>query len=138
MRRTLYNSACILLILTFGINALAMHYGWYPRIHGFDKLMHTLGGAASAILLAAFFTKKLFSKAPRSIFWNIVFAALLIGIGWEVFEYIVQFLIKGANLANPLDSLGDVFFDVIGAMFGAHFVLSIKKRYTTTNDSSRK
>lgn len=137
MRRTLYNSACILILLTFAINALAMRYGWYPQIHGFDKLLHTLGGATSVVLLAAFFTKRLFQKPTATIFWNIVLGALIIGVCWELFEYAVQFLIKGATLARPIDSLGDILFDVIGAMFGARFVLSIKKRYTTTNDKRK-
>ncbi len=60
---------------------------------------------------------------------TILLFVLILGFGWEVFEYVVQSVIKGTQLANFSDSIKDMFMDLLGGVIASYFVLRRLKRY---------
>jgi hypothetical protein len=50
--------------------------------------------------------------------------SLVVGFGWELYEYAVQMIIPGAEIASPLDSLSDLFFDTAGGLVAALYIVS--------------
>jgi hypothetical protein len=65
---------------------------------------------------------------------TVLLFVLIVGIGWEFFEYGVQNLIKGSpQLANIPDSIKDVLMDIIGGKIASFFVLRVIKRYNRTH-----
>ena len=53
-----------------------------------------------------------------------IISSFVIGFGWEIYEYIVQMLVPAANIASPLDSVSDLFFDTAGGAAAAIYLLS--------------
>ncbi len=106
------------LAFIFIVNLLATYFHWYSAMWWFDMPMHFWGGYAVGILGLLFFMHS-FRRHPgqqrtyaRTALGGMVFV-LVIGAGWEGFEYIVQYG-TGSVLANPMDSLADIFFDIAG------------------------
>ncbi len=72
--------------------------------------MHFLGGLwLGFIFLYIFFVKEYSLKT----FFSILFLVLVVGIGWEVFEVIVNKTTVQDSF-NYLDTLSDIFFDLSG------------------------
>ena len=132
MKKYLYIRGFLILVLVFILHTTAMYRGWYAMYYGFDKVMHTLAGIAVGIVIAAFYIKRIAPMNQKQLWWFLLFGVFLIGFGWEVFEYAVQFFIKDVQLAYPIDSLGDLLFDIVGGMIGTTFVVSAKRRYNST------
>ena len=133
MYQRLVKKALLLGIIIFVVNLLANTFYWYTSIFGFDKFMHTLGGVFIVLIVAAFYTRELQTKEKSEIFVSLVLAAFVVGLMWEYYEYVVQAFIKGVQLANITDSIGDLIFDSIGGIVGAFFVIFSNKRYNTIN-----
>lgn len=92
--------------------------------------MHTLGGLFLAMFGATIFSEKIKQNSQTYTFLLLSSIVFFIGFGWELFEYIVQFTIKGSvQLANIPDSVSDMVCDVIGGVLGFFFVLIQKRRY---------
>ena len=51
----------------------------------------------------------------------LLLGVVIIGIGWEVFEYIFNNLIGGLTF-NLLDTVSDISFDIVGALVGIFLV----------------
>lgn len=75
-------------------------------------IMHFLGGFW--IGLASFYTFSLQSVSDKLIF-KILLLVLFIGLGWEVFEILVND-VMAQNSFNFLDTLSDIFFDLSGGL----------------------
>lgn len=94
--------------------------------------MHFWGGAW--VLFMLIYIKYLFFKKDFSVnivdtiknYYFIFFMVLVVCVGWEVFEYIVNEY-TNALIMSPLDSISDIFFGVSGALFAWLFLL--KKKY---------
>lgn len=116
----------------FAVNTLAIFFYLYNALWWFDMPMHFWGGAW---LMIAVLASRLWIRPeggvgdPMLVTRHTFFIALLlvfaIGAAWEGFEYIVQYY-TGAGLANPLDSMSDMAFDMSGALF-AWLYLHTKK-----------
>ena len=94
------------------INFLGNKFYWYSSVWYFDMIMHFLGGFW--VGLAYFY---IFS--PQSISLKLIFkillAVLFIGIGWEVYEILVNDILA-QNPFDFLDTLSDIFFDLFGGL----------------------
>ena len=75
-------------------------------------IMHFLGGFW--IGLASFYIFSLQSISDKLIF-KILLLVLFIGLGWEVFEILVND-VMAQNSFNFLDTLSDIFFDLSGGL----------------------
>ena len=76
--------------------------------------MHFLGGFWIGLVSFYLFLPK---NNYFNSFLKILLFVLLVGIGWEVFEILVNDVIT-QNLFNYLDTISDLFFDLAGGTFG--------------------
>lgn len=117
-------------VLGIGIllsNALANKLYLYVSIPWFDMVMHGLGGVFIAVTVGALLINN--SYRPREQLVMILLAVFIIGLGWEYYEYLVQFFVKAVDLAKIPDSISDLICDMIGGTLGATFVILLQKRY---------
>lgn len=116
MLQTLRKKLLFIILIVWGLNALAHKFYWYSSIWWFDMPMHFLGGyflGLLMLLVVAYTDKNTSNKEKLTIVLLGVFA---IGVMWEGYEYAIQIL-TGSQLANPLDSMSDLFFDMAGGTF---------------------
>ncbi len=105
-----------LLMLVFSIfvlNYLAMEFHWYSSVWYFDMSMHFLGGLWLGLVSIHLFSLE--NTSFHSIL-KIFFMVLFIGIGWEIFEILIDKFIT-QNPFNFADTISDLFFDFIGGFF---------------------
>ncbi len=129
-QKKLFYEAAWLVFSIFMLNSLASYFYWYASIWWFDMPMHFLGGLWIGLLsLSVLGTSKFFPKLKKATFFKIclstILLVLLIGLFWEIFEYSVQGFL-GLVLANPLDSLSDVMFDLAGGLSACVYALMSK------------
>ena len=90
--------------------------------------MHFLGGLwASTFLLWLIYERSGVKKSARGVFFSAIFISIVIGLGWETFEYV------GGVIELPkeiLDSSSDMVMDILGgivAFFYSKKHLVVKK-----------
>lgn len=134
-RSSLAKKSLFTVLLIAGLHFLAETFYWYVSIWYFDNLMHFLGGLFLSLFSATVLYNYLKNKNSRETFFLIMFFVILIGIGWELFEYAVQFFIKNSHrLADITDSFFDMVFDILGGALGILFVLKSKSRYNIKHE----
>ncbi len=125
--------------LIFIFHSAALYYFLYWRIPWLDNVMHFLGGAWLAFAAAwfVFYSKKakdIRLPAPVFLIAAVSFAAL-VGVGWEIFEFCVDFVtgkgaVAGFNQIGLQDTMGDLFFDLLGGLLaGLAFIRGFKKEF---------
>lgn len=129
MYRRLIIFSAILGSILFTFNFIANKFYWYTSITPFDMYMHTLGGIFVAVVAGAFLSKDTIFADNKKLFIILSLFVFIVGLGWEYYEYIVQFYIKGVHLADLNDSISDLLCDMLGGVIGFFFVLIFKKRY---------
>jgi hypothetical protein len=100
------------MLLMFLIDKGANKFYWYNSIWYFDMIMHFLGG-----VWVGFFFIYIYSPSHlnnKSVF-KIASSVLLIGLSWEVFEFVVNNVI-GRVPFNSFDSISDIFWDMVGGL----------------------
>ncbi len=129
MYRRLIICTAVAGITLLAINTLASALYWYDAIWWFDMGMHALGGVFVALLGGSLVVRQLRVLTGRESLIVILLLVFIIGLGWEYYEYIVQYYVKGVQLAHVSDSISDLICDMIGGSVGALFVILLKKRY---------
>lgn len=107
----------VLLVLLAVLNGLAYKYYWYWRHVWADVPMHFLGGLAFGSLAVWF-------AGGRRIFWPLLGVLLLVGIGWELFEFKFSHFLPYKVVFKTLpiwergaaDTFSDILFDVLGGL----------------------
>ncbi len=117
LRKTAY-----LFVFMCILNILAIKGLWYYLFWYFDMPMHFLGGLASVFLLAYWFYGKF---SGSDFIWQILCLVLVVGIGWEIFEYIFLNWYGGEQF-KILDSLSDMCFDMAGGIIGVIYLKNKK------------
>jgi len=118
--------ASLLLILLAGLNILASRYFWYWQWWWFDLLMHSTGGLAIGLVVNA-----LTWRNGEAVAWwkPLVLAAtsaLIIGLGWELFEFTLDRSARLAVVVKSMktlqlgwyDTVTDLLLGVIGSIVG--------------------
>lgn len=136
MKHSLSKKACLLVISILILHLLAYQFYWYASMWWFDMLMHTLGGVFLGLIGGVLLSRYISSAHTATIFGTILLFVFIVGFGWEVFEYVVQALIKTTSIANIPDSISDLLCDLSGGVISIYFVLRAKKRYNTGNANS--
>ncbi len=119
----------LLIFVIFFLNLVASKFYWYSLLWWFDMPMHFLGGVwlGLASVWFYFFGRK-HKPMPEINVSRIVkisiISSFVIGLGWELYEYIVQIIVPIANIASPLDSVSDLFFDIAGGAVAAIYLLT--------------
>lgn len=122
MREKLFRNLTWLVVLIFIVNYFANKFYWYYSIWWFDMPMHFSGG----LWLGAVYvwwrlrgdTKVTLDKStwPSVVGW-----VLLVGVGWEVFEYFfINYM--ALNAFDLLDTLSDLFFDLLGGCLAVWYL----------------
>jgi uncharacterized membrane protein YjdF len=99
-------------------NSVASLLHWYYFVWWFDMPMHFLGGFFTALIgmtLGFRFFRATYQVNPNKAILLIVLLVVIIGVGWELYELVVQ-NISGTRLVTALDSVSDVFFDLAGGL----------------------
>lgn len=120
-------SAIIIFIIAI-LSIFAAKYYLYWVLPWFDVMMHFLGGAFVAYALVAVIPRR-FYDADKNYFYfgRLLMAVLIVGISWELFEYI--FNIQDTLSRQHIDDTGlDLLMDVLGAI-GAGLSLKYLKKY---------
>lgn len=129
LRKHLFKKFAILLFILFIANSLASKFYWYDSFHGFDKVMHFVGGIVGSLFLSWFYYKKFTNLLDK----KRVFKMILINSGifllaaflWEVLEFSVQDIFNvGHLLASPKDSVGDLAFGLLGSLVGITYFMN--------------
>jgi hypothetical protein len=128
--KKLLRYACALVVFIWIVNTLANKFYWYSAMWYFDIPMHIMGGVFLCLLFGALFFKKLLVLDTRDSLVAVLLGVLIVGLGWEFFEYTVQAFSKGSlQIANLPDSIKDMAMDMVGGSFASIFVLKALKRY---------
>jgi len=122
------NFSLLLVLLIYFIflsDVIANHFFLYWRFWWFDMLMHFLGGLWIAWL--GYYLFSLSNYLPKifkrySIFIITFFSVLIIGVLWEIFEYITKVSLRQDNYI--LDTYLDLLMDTLG--WGLAYVLLLK------------
>ncbi|OGI95388.1 hypothetical protein A2917_02390 [Candidatus Nomurabacteria bacterium RIFCSPLOWO2_01_FULL_42_17] len=114
MERTkLVKPLICLILLILAVNFLANKFYWYSALWWLDVLMHFLGGFWIGLLYLYLFSPKNISRALIS---RTLFFVLLVGVGWEVFEILVNEVLA-QNSFDYLDTLADLILDLSGGLY---------------------
>jgi len=116
--KTLVPEIVTLAVLVGAGHLLFERYSFYYLIPKLDMLMHLLGGILiGLIVLKVFFTGKRAKIAHDhkvSTALLVLIGVMIVGVGWEVFEYGVG-LTPFYKVATQ-DTFSDLFFDAAGAL----------------------
>ncbi len=99
-----------LILFIFVVNLIALKLYWYSLIWYFDMPMHFLGGAWLSFTTIWLFKISNFDKKT---IWTVFFWVILVGAGWEMFEFVVDHRV-GTGGFNIIDTLSDICFDLAG------------------------
>jgi len=127
MRATVLTIFTTLTLLILQI--LASIFSWYEKFAFFDVIMHFLGGlwATSFITYIASRYQGFYFLREKNIinFVNMVALVLFLGVLWEFFEFGLEYfsghLFTLSQRDYYTDTLSDIFFDMVGAIFGTLF-----------------
>ncbi len=121
------------IILLSIVNYLARPFYWYYLIWWFDIPMHFWGGVVVLFLVLYIFYSRIsrFSKVP---FLYLILSVFIVGVGWEVFEYIVNNVIAGQAF-SLFDTISDICFDVAGGCV-AFLSITFKKQVSNMNTTA--
>lgn len=127
-RKKLFIRIATLIFLIFVFNALALWLHWYSALLWLDIPMHILGGFWLGLFFIWLFSFKeievfedFLNKKNFKFFLKILFFVLIIGILWEVFEFMINESIT-RNLFDTIDTFSDLVFDLLGAIFSIYYV----------------
>ena len=113
-----YASALALVVLLFVGVFVSEQLNWYDQYPEFDSVLHFLGG----FIVAWFVGHFLAHQSPRTYVTRIGLAVLVIGVLWEIAEYLAGVILPHDSIiyiyfhggALP-DTLLDLFLDMLGA-----------------------
>jgi hypothetical protein len=115
MRKTLPPFIALVVVLLAVLHYAAVVFYLYWVYWWFDIMMHFLGGISIGLFLYWFFYRSAIVSPPRMSFWAfIVGGTILIGVAWEIFEYVMHFTYTSRE-SYVLDTSLDLLMDVLGA-----------------------
>ena len=124
-RALFFLQAAVILVIGV-VHVAALRWSLYWHFIWLDLPMHFLGGAWVALISVWF----LGLRHYRVRFFPILFAVLLVGIGWEIFEHLAGVPVEDNFV---LDTSLDLFMDLFGGICG--FLLARRLAHVDTLDS---
>ncbi len=117
----------ILIVIIAFLNYIALENFLYWRFWWFDILMHFLGGFWVSLTALWLFYFSSFVKNYRKnlidIFIISLTSVLVVGIGWEVFEFVIETSFSNNYVA---DTILDLIMDVVGSLVITFLLLKTK------------
>ena len=114
--KDLFRKLSSLVIFIFLTNFVANKLHLYYSIWWFDMVMHFMGGAWLGLVFVWFESKKnLPIILNSSLVLKVVAWILLVGIGWEFFEYyFINYMAQ--NNFDIIDTMSDLVLDLSGGL----------------------
>lgn len=106
-----------LIVLIFLLNFIASKFYWYSSVWFFDMFMHFLGGFWLGMVSLWFLN---YGEISLKNVFSVIFFVLLIGLGWEFFEIIINNSFAKDKF-DLFDTLSDVCFDLSGGFFSVFY-----------------
>lgn len=118
-------ASCAVLVLVAVLHLLAIEHDWYFYFWWFDIMMHFLGGLWVGLITSAYLISPKNVLFPRSrsfgsLYMPIFIIALIIGVGWELFE-LLGGIMHLSDRGYLFDSVKDLLNDSLGGLVGATF-----------------
>lgn len=117
--KDLFRQQAYLVIFIFLANFLANRFHLYYSIWWFDVFMHFTGGVWLGMVFVWFLKKR---NLPMTFDFSFIFKLtawlLLVGIGWEVFEFYFINHMAGYSF-DRFDTVSDLLLDVSGGVLVA-------------------
>ena len=131
MKDRLLSYSLVAVIAIAVVNAIATYFYLYWTVWWFDNISHFLGGLAMGLFTFWIFRRGYPLFQPLG--WVrlvsvIIFFVLIIGVGWEIFEYL--FDLAGPQIGETYwqDTTYDIIADTLGAIV-ASIIIYKKKLY---------
>ena len=128
-RKKLLTILAYLIFFIFILHFAATKFYWYYSLWYLDIIMHFLGGIWIGLASIYIFQPKEFFFSTTL---KILFVVLLVGIGWEIYE----FLVNDTLAQNPMDfpdTFSDLFFDLFGGFCAILYTWSRTKSRAQEN-----
>ncbi|MFZ2048703.1 MAG: hypothetical protein WAV25_00115 [Minisyncoccia bacterium] len=129
MKKSLLFASFIVFALLLIVHLVGIKFYFYWDSRWYDNTAHFLGGLSVSLLsLWILFVSGIFGKhkpTKKQILFASILCGALIGIGWEIFEYIY-------GIAAPIGSYwADTSYDFISDLVGSSvaYLIASKKEY---------
>lgn len=114
-----------------------MKFHWYSIVWWFDMPMHAIGGlwvALTALYIYKYRKTTLEDiSRPNKMLAVALVSVFVVGVLWEVFEFGTE-TIGTVDIANPIDSISDICFDLAGGILGSLYFVSRYERVIKSID----
>jgi uncharacterized membrane protein YjdF len=111
----------------FVLNSIALEHHLYWTYWWYDIMMHFLGGCAVGGMTAWIVLRLKSSLSWRHVAIATFVSIMVIGIGWEVFEYMTGQFIGQEDVV--VDTVMDLVLDTLGALVTAFMVYAITREH---------
>jgi hypothetical protein len=120
------------LFITYTIGVLLSDLGIYELWYAVSPVMHSIGGFVTAWTVWMFakphISKKKLKHIPKFLIGALLVAStLIVGIGWEWHELILDLLYHQENILGVSDTLIDLTMDGLGAVVYSFSLLILDK-----------
>ena len=127
-----FNKLFLLLVVIGVLHITGLSFFLYWRLEWYDLLVHTLSGAWVGGMALWFYYLSGYmtphKETLRSVVLISVVSALLVGVSWEVFEYLVGATLFALPGEYFFDTATDLFVDGIGGYIIARIFMSRKQK----------
>lgn len=118
-RKSLSKILLCLIFLIFSIHFVATKLYWYYSVWYLDIVMHFLGGFWVGLVFFYLLSPR---DGPARTFLKTILFVLVIGIGWEIFEMLVNDVIA-KNPFDFFDTIADLAADLFGGAVATFYFL---------------
>ena len=106
--------------VVFVLNYIAGLYYLFWVFWWYDVMMHFITGAAVGGFAAWGLLRFQPNIPPRTLFWMVFAAIMVVGIGWEIFEYMNGMYVGETRIV--FDTVCDLILDTLGALFATTLI----------------
>lgn len=123
----------ILLSVGMIVHAVFTHFYLYWRLRWIDMPMHFLGGLwlglAGIYIYKKIFPRTFYRKNNLCVLATALTTALLVGGLWEIIELNLTSTPCIARINSVMDTLSDLFCDLLGACIGAILFILLRQKH---------
>lgn len=128
MKRNTFIFLFILISLISFLNKLGGDFDLYWRFWWYDIVMHFLGGLwIGLITLWIYYLSGYFKKNKKDkpfVFLLSFLSVLIVGISWEIFEYLFEIVFSSNYIS---DTALDLIMDILGGLVASIVLLVLNK-----------
>ena len=116
-----YIPAFIIASLIAILHYLGIANKWYEIFIWYDVLLHILGGFWVGYTVCYLWLRNMRGNS-NDLFWVALVGVLVVGLGWEVFEYIYNIADPYNSMPYLVDTSKDIVMDICGALLAWGYI----------------